>query len=139
MDKKQLEKIAESKEVEIKIKLNDLVKGIEALNYIASLALPVFVSYQISLFLKKATPELEAFDVIKLKLFDEFGVAEKNKDGQKTGKYTFTNENAEKLNEKMKPALEAEVDIKVPTVRLQDLGDIKIEPKHLLALSWMIK
>lgn len=139
MDKKQLEKIAESKEVETKITLNDLVKGVDALNHLSALPLPVFLSYQISLFLKKSTPELEAFDKIKLDLFNEFGIAEKDKDGNKTGKYTFTNENAEKLNEKMKPALDTKIDIKVPTVRLMDLGDIKIEPKHLLALSWMIK
>lgn len=139
MEKKQLEKIAESKEVITKITLNDLVKGVDALNHLSALPLPVFLSYQISLFLKKSTPELEAFDKIKLALFEEFGIAEKDKDGNKTGKYTFTNENAEKLNDKIKPALETEIDIKVPTVRLMDLGDIKIEPKHLLALSWMIK
>jgi len=137
MDKKQLEKIAESKTIPAKLTLKELVGGVEALTVLSSLKLPVFVSFQLSMFLKNTTPFLEIFDEQKLKLAKEMGTQIKDKNGKETGNYNLDKEQAEKFNEKIKPLLEAELDIKIPEIPLLSLGDINIEPKYLLALTWL--
>ena len=32
-----------------------------------------------------------------------------------------------------------ELDVKIPEIKISDLGQVVIEPKYLLVLSWLIK
>jgi len=121
------------------VKLNDIIGSIEAINKLVEQKLPVFTGFQLSVFLKALAPILEAFDAEKIKLAKELGTPELDEDGKETGQIKFEPEPAKEFNDKMLSLLSADLEIKVPVIKISDLGNFDIEPKYLTPLVWLIK
>ena len=134
MDKKQE---AKNQSVNKKVKLREIVEGINALKELSNQKLPVFESFKISLFLKNIAPTLEAYEAERNKLVQELGTPVKEK-GKETGNFNFEDEKAKEFNEKIASVLDVDVDVDVPVISIKALGDIKIEPINLSSLMWLL-
>lgn len=121
------------------MKLKDLINGLEALNNLAEQKLPILVSFNIGLFIKNIADTVKTYEEKRNELIKELGTVNKDAEGKETGKFDFTKENAVIFNEKINVILDAEIDVKVPEIKLSDLSDLKIEPKNLIQLSWLLK
>lgn len=118
----------------MKLKLKDVINASTALGEIAGTKLPVLVSFQFSLFLKGLAPIFDSYNESRLKLLKEFGTFNKEKN-----EYDFKEGERKKYEKKYIELVEADVDIKVPEIKLVDLGDTKIEPAMLENITWLFK
>jgi hypothetical protein len=134
-----LKKQAEGSET--KIKLKDVVNSIEALKILGEQKLPIFTSFKISLFLKNVSPEVEIYEKERNKLMLELGKPDKSKDekGNEIDIFKFEPEKGKEFTEKLTEILEVELSVNKPDISIKDLGNINIEPRHLVALGWLIK
>jgi hypothetical protein len=139
MKKEQLEQLNESTSEEKKLMVINLVEGLEALNFLIVNKLPVFTGFKLTIFLKAISPVLEAYNKEKDALVKEYGTPTLDENGKETGKYNFDADKAKEFNEKMKPLLEAEVDVKVPEIKIADLGDIKMDVNQISSIAWLLK
>jgi len=121
------------------MKLKEIINGLEALNNLAEQKLPILVSFNIGLFIKNIADTVKTYEEKRKELIKELGTVNKDAEGKETGKFDFTKENAVIFNEKINVILDAEIDVKVPEINLSDLSDLKIEPKNLIQLSWLLK
>ena len=121
------------------MKLREIVNGLEALNNLAEQKLPILVSFNIGLFIKNISDTIKTYEEKRNELIKELGTVNKDAEGKETGKFDFTKENAVVFNEKINAVLDAEVDVKVPEIKLSDLSDLKIEPKNLIQLGFILK
>jgi hypothetical protein len=121
------------------MKLKEIVNGLEALNNLAEQKLPILVSFNIGLFIKNISDTIKTYEEKRNELIKELGTINKDAEGKETGKFDFTKENAVTFNEKINVVLDADVDVKVPEIKLSDLSDLKIEPKNLIQLSWLLR
>jgi len=118
----------------IKLKIQEVINASMALRQIAGTKLPVLVSFSFSLFLKGLQPIFESYNESRLKLLEEFGTLNKEKN-----EYDFKEGNKAKYEKKYLELIEGEVDVKVPEIKLADLGDTKIEPATLENIIWLFK
>lgn len=140
MNKDQLEQLNESTSETKEVQLKDVVNGLESLQIIINQKLPVFSSFKLSLFLKAISPMVDAFNVEKDKLIKEYGTPTVGEDGKETGQYTFPDaDKAKEFSDKMNELLNVNIDVKIPEIKVVDLGDIKIEPIKLTSLDWLLK
>lgn len=139
MTKEQLKNTAESNLEGANLTVKDVVEGLEALNVLVSQKLPVFSSFQLSLFLKNVSPIIETYEKERNKLISELGTPESDKDGKATGNFNFEPEKAKEFNDKIMEILDAKIEVAIPTIKLSDLGNIEIEPKKLATLMWLIR
>lgn len=121
------------------MKLKDLVTSIESINKLNAEKLPVSAGYKLSVFFKKVNPELTAWETARKELIEELGTKKLDEDGKETDKYEFAEDKVKEFNDKIEELLNQEVNIEIPEITIADLGDIKIEPKYLMALDWLIK
>ena len=117
-----------------KLKIKEVINASMALREIAGTKLPVLVSFSFSLFLKSINPIFESYNENRLKLLEEFGTLNKEKQ-----EYEFKPENKVKYEKKYKELIEGEVEVKIPSIKLLDLGDIKIEPEILENIIWLFE
>jgi hypothetical protein len=118
----------------IKLKIQEVINASMALRQIAGTKLPILVSFSFSLFLKGLQPIFESYNESRLKLLEEFGTLNKEKN-----EYDFKEGNKAKYEKKYLELIEGEVDVKVPEIKLADLGDTKIEPATLENIIWLFK
>lgn len=104
------------------MKLNDVISSVEALRILSKLPLKAAVSFRIAKLLREVDVILQDFGSAQAALQDKY----KNTEGE-----GFRKEFAGLLDE--------DVTLNVPTITLADLGDIEIEPVHLMTLSWLIR
>lgn len=121
-------------ESSIKLKLKEVINASMALREIAGTKLPVLVSFQFSIFLKSLQPIFESYNENRTKLLEEFGILNKEKN-----EYEFKEGNKEKYEKKYLELIEAEVEVKIPAIKLTDLGDTKIEPALFENITWLFK
>ncbi len=135
MNNKTLNEITKNEKT---VKLKDLVSGLESLKVLSDQKLPVFTSFTISLFIKNIAPIIDTYEKERNKLIFELGVPAKDKDGKETGTFTFENKKAEEFNKKINEVLSADLEVKIPQIKIKDLEGVNIEPKHLIALTFML-
>jgi len=117
-----------------KLKIKEVINASNALRQIAGTKLPVLVSFSFSLFLKSINPIFESYNENRLKLLQEFGTLNKEKN-----EFEFKEGNRQKYEKKYTELVEAEVEVKVPEIKLADLTDIKIEPELLENIIWLFE
>lgn len=120
------------------MKLKQLVESTTALNKLVDQKLPIKVSFQLSTFLSKTNPELTNFDKLRTEKIQEYG-ERVIKDGKPTEEYTIPKDKVEEWSKEINELLEQEIDVKIPDIKIDDLGDINIEPTSLMGLEWLIK
>lgn len=127
------------------MKLVTLINSVESLNKLMETKLPAKTSFKLSRFAQKLNPEVEAYYKLKNEKLKEYGTPLLNEDGspetdEKGGeKFKFEKEAGEKFIAEMQATEETEVTIEVPEIKIEDLGDISIEPKYLSVLEWLVK
>lgn len=139
MKKEQLEQLNESTSEEKKLLVIDLVNGLESLNFLTVNKLPVFTGFKLTLFLKAISPILEAYNKEKDALVKEYGTPVLDENGKETGRYSFEADKAKEFNEKIKPLLEVEVDVKIPEIKIADLGNIEMDVNQISTIVWLLK
>lgn len=118
----------------MKIKLQEIVNlatgTIEVksvLQELQTVKFPVKISYRIKRFVDKLNPSIDAYNEKRSELIKEYG--DKNEEND-----TFEVKNPEKLKiytEKMLELLDTEEDIDFEKIKIEEIGDLVIEPRLL--------
>ena len=111
----------------MRIKLLDIVSNIENLKQLQEIKLPVKVSYRLMRLMNKFQSELETYEVKRTQLVKEFG------DINKDGLLQVTNpKKLAEFNIQFQELLKIEVDVEFNKIKIDELGDIKVESKLLI-------
>lgn len=126
------------------IKLVELVNSVEALNKLSETKLPASVAFSLGKFLKEITPDVETYNKVKGAKASEYGTPVLDKDGKLTDQVSFVKdgkvtEGGQKFVSEMKEIEEKEITVNLPEIKVKDLGDAILEPKHFVSLAWLIK
>ena len=100
-------------------------------------ALPATLSFKLALLLKEIDPILTTFNKVRVEKVKELGTPVQV-DGKDTEQYEFTDENGKKFAEELQKMGDEEITIKIPEIKIAELGDIMIEPAKLISLDWLI-
>lgn len=115
------------------MKLSDITNMLPSLQAMAATKLPVKAGYRVAKAMNLIKPDLAAYDEQRTKLLQEFGTLSEDR-----ASYTFTPESGKLFAEAHQQLLEEECDLVLPTIQLDELGDLSIEPMHLAILSALI-
>lgn len=134
------------------MKLIELVNSVEALNKLSETKLVGGASFSVAKFLKDVTSDVETYHKVKNEKIVEYGSVVLDDEGKPkvdaTGNqiYSFSVPGSKELTEsgkkyvaEMQEIENKELDIKIPEIKASDLAESKIEPKYLIALTWLIK
>lgn len=114
------------------MKLITLIESKDALEKLFNTDLPVRIAYKLGKIIKLLNTELKEFDEFRDKLLHKYG------EDQGEGKFLISAENAPLFNEDIKALLESEVTLQFSRIYLEELGDIKLSSKDLMALEYLI-
>ncbi len=116
----------------MKLKLSQVVGSVESLKALLETKVPAKTAYWLSkLINNQIERELKAFNVARDNLIKEHGTEDEDKSvSVKEGKMG-------EYNEKLVELLETEIEVEWNPLKIEDLGDIKIEPKNLV--SWLFE
>lgn len=117
----------------MKLKLSAVIESLPGLKVLSESQLPAVVSFKMSKLLKDAGENEELFVKSRNSLFQKYG-SEVEKD-----QWKIKEECVSVFQKEMEQLLLTEVDVTDMHLNLDDLKDVKIEPKHLYALGWLIK
>lgn len=120
----------------MKITLAQIVNSEKALTQLLETKLPIKTSYWLSKFVTKIQPDLVIFKEKQNALFKELGEPVKDNPDM----LTIKPENMPKFQEEIAKLLEVEVEVeKMDKIKMEDLGDVSIEPKYLTSLEYIIE
>ena len=112
------------------MKLFQLVEALPSLQLLMKLKMPISTGIKVARAIRMITPEVATYESMRNELLASLGT----KVGD-TDQFSLQGENALSFMTQCNEATDAEVDITLPTVTLDDLGGLSIEPQHLLALD----
>ena len=102
--------------------------------------MPIVLSFKLSLFIKKINPAVEEFGKKRNELLAIHAEKILDKDKKETGQMKFTDkEKAEEFTKEINLLLDTEVEVEVPEIKIEEFGNIEIEPKLLMNLDWLVK
>ena len=122
--------------MQIKVQLREIVNGYPAILRLAEIKLPVTISYWVGKTKNKFESEIKPFEEQRLKLFKEYGEA---KNPEKPDEMTIKPENVEPFTTEVNKLLDIEVEFEFPVIKLEELGDIKIEPSIISQLTFLFE
>ena len=111
------------------MKLETVLKIAGPLQQFGQIKLPVKPAYRIAKNIRLLQPELEAYQKARNDLLAEHGTPVEGKPGEFN-----MGDNAEKFTEALNALHGEEVELKLMTVSLAELGEVSIEPGLLAAL-----
>lgn len=120
------------------IELNTILESIEGLKVLSGLPLKAKTAFRISKLVKELDSNLETFNESRKKVIDTYKTEsdETDKDGNKLE--VIPQENMEDYIKELSALVSEKVEIDVPEIGLDDLGEVEIEARHLSALGWLI-
>lgn len=134
------------------MKLIELINSVESLNKLAECKLPAGISFSLGKFLKEIAPEVETYYKVRSEKIKEYGEVVKDDEGNevkdKNGELTYSfsikgtkelTESGKKYVAEMEELENKNLELKIPEIKIADLGKVEIEPKFLLQLAWLIK
>ena len=122
----------------MKLKLSDISLMSPALTNLIKqedVKLPVRTSFKLSKIIKTLSNELSSVEETKIKLFKKYG--SQNEDGQL--QILPETEEHENFIRELGELMSEEVDLDIKPISIDDLGDINISVKDMLALSHIIE
>ena len=120
----------------MKVKLSEIVNGIESIRAIQEVKLPVKISYRIKRLVDKLAPILKAYDEKRNELISELGSEETNEKGEKV-KSIKDPEKVKVFMEKIIELTNVEEDIDFTPIKISELGEVSIAPKDFI--NWMFE
>lgn len=118
----------------MKISLKTLYASFDALKALSQLPLKAALSYDLSCLLNHVEKEVQIFENVRFNLIKRLGSLT---DDNST--YKVNPENMASYEEEINELLSKELEIENVTLFLDDLGDNKLEPVHMMSLKWLIK
>ena len=120
----------------MKIKLDEIVNSAELINELQKVNLPVKVSYRIKRFIDKISPDLKEFNKKRVEILNKY--CKLSADGKSYDVSVLSDEKKIELNSKLKDIIDKELDIDFDKIKIEDLGDSKIEPRLLIPFIFEI-
>ena len=113
------------------MKVGTIIASREALTDLSEKELNISISVKIAKLLRDIDEVLQVFNKKRQALFDKYGV-----DGEE-GKLIIPEEKMKWANNELSTLLDEDVELVVTKLNIDDLGDIKIEPKTIANLEWL--
>lgn len=118
------------------IELNNITNSLDVL--INEKEIHIKISYKLSKLYKKLIEELEQYEKNRMKLINKYG--NKDLDGNLIVKDNIVElSDIQKFQFEFNELNNIEIEISFEQIDIQDFGDIKIAPKHLIVLDKLIK
>jgi len=130
----------------MKFKAGDLRKISDGLRDILQKELPIKPSYWLGRIANKVLPELKTFEETRMSLIKKYTKKDKkgnplykmDKNGKAIEPKNYDIENEEEFLKEFKELAEQEIEININPIKLDDLGDIKMQPAILAKLDNII-
>jgi len=114
------------------MKVRNLISFNASLKKLLIQDLPVKISFKLGKLIKPLNEEYKIFAENKKKLFTKYGEEEK-------GQVKIKPENTKAFTKDFEELLNIEVEIDIPKIKVDDLGDIKISPLDMSNLDILIQ
>ena len=112
------------------MKISNVLQMQQSLSVLANTKLSAKVSYRVARALAKFASVLTTTQAAQMELYKKYGVL--NEDGSQ---YVVADENKPALQADLAVLFDQDAGIEIATISVADLGDVAIEPAHLLALD----
>lgn len=125
------------------MKLQTIINSQESLKKLLEIKLPIKISYKISKIVNLCQPELAIFEEQRNSLIKKLGVSTNNPDNP--NEIQVKNENLPEFQEDYNKLVDIDVDLgfgkgnDLEKIKIDDLGDIVVEPNLLLSLDWLFE
>jgi hypothetical protein len=117
----------------MKVSVDQLQNSAEALSELAKVQFPAAIAFRIAHVLGAIKGPLEAFSTARASLLRSVGTPDE------TNPDVFKINDEAKWKEEMTALLAQEVEIAVEDIKIDQLGDAKLEPRVLYQLMWLFK
>jgi len=117
----------------MKLKIREILEARPVLEKITNFSLPVKTSYNIMRNMRKIEQEIKPFEQSRLQLVRKYGKPDE------TGKITVTEDNMQKFYEDMASLLEEDVDIDIRTIKIDQLGEVKLTPNEIQFIDFLLE
>jgi hypothetical protein len=115
------------------MKLSFLVQSIApSLQALAGMKLPVKAAFRVGTAVTAIKPHMEEYEKQRTALFEKYGTLDETKQS-----YSVAPEKFEVFNKSFSDLLDEDVTVVLPKIKLSEMGDVSIEPAHLVALADM--
>lgn len=108
------------------MKLKTIIENIENIKALQEVKLPVKASFKMKKIINALQPDLKIYDEKRGELIKEYGTEKED------GKFNVPKENWEEFAKKTNELLAVEIEDNWGKIKIEELEDIKIEPKLLL-------
>ena len=115
------------------MKLNKLLEINPVLQMLIEQKVAVHIGFRINKTLNAIKPFLEEYDKQRFALLDSLGKISEDK-----STYLFEGDNEAEFLKQLTVLLDEEVEVSLPTINVDDLKNVNIEPKHLFPLMDVI-
>lgn len=125
------------------MKLKTIVESQESLKEMLKIKLPIKVAYKISKIINLCEPELVIYDTQRNELIKKLGVSTNNPENPNEIK--VKPENMPEFTEEYNKLVDIEVDLgfgkgkDLEKIKVEDLGEVAVEPNVLLSLNWLFE
>ena len=124
----------------IKVKLNDLLNGTDALQKLAGTQLKAKLAWQVGKLLKAADAEIQEFNETRRNLITKYG--EKDESGElitdEKGNCRIENDNMTAFTDELNELINSEVEINANKISIESLEDKEFTPSEMAQLEIFI-
>lgn len=112
----------------MKITLNELVGSVDSLKALLECKLPFKVSYRINKLLNNSVASaLKSYEADRVKLVLKYGTVQEDGSTQVTDADSLKD-----FTKQLQELLDSEVEIKFDPISISEIGEVSIEPRHVL-------
>jgi len=117
----------------MKVKMFALHNSVSALSELSGKPIPAVSAFKVAMLVKAINEPLAAFDETKNTLLKEVGEEQADKPGE------YKINDMQRWQAEITALLDQEVDLSVPPIKVSELNNVSVEPRHLLALEWCLE
>jgi mannose/fructose/N-acetylgalactosamine-specific phosphotransferase system component IIB len=121
----------------MEVKLGNILNAKEGLNVIASAKFRASKLFEVTKFVQNAAKEIDDFEKVRLEKIKEYGIEKENDKGENV--IEVTSENHKEFVEDLNELINKEIEIDLPKISRDELGDVEMSPKELMSISWIFE
>lgn len=115
--------------MKVTLKLGEIVASAETLKVVAATKMPVKTSYRLNKMLRLVSKEVKIYEEEKGKVFEEYG------ESAGEGLLQIKEEHKDDAKKELDTLLDQDVELDLPDVSLDDLGNLQVTPLELQVLE----
>lgn len=125
----------------MKVTIQDLVNGTEALQKLAGTGLKAKLAWQIGKLIKAAEAELQSFNETRIELIKKYGAKDENDEliTDENGNCKINPEGVEEFTNELNELANSEVELNATKVKMDDLENVDFTPSEMVALEPFIE